>query len=134
MGGTLSITRNTRGRLPRLPFACMAAAIVPHMNVSLVFIGTRRSQTLNFSYRQKNKPTNVLSFTLDRQHGEIFITPTIARKQAKKFKRTVTEMVGYLFIHGLLHLKGLEHGSTMDKQEELFSKKFNVWPDTLQQE
>jgi probable rRNA maturation factor len=134
MTRAFSIKNFTRGRIPNLPFARMAAAIVPQMSVSLVFVGDRRSRRLNRQYRGKDKPTNVLSFILDKHEGEIFIHPRLAARQAPRFGRSTKNMIGYLFIHGLLHLKGLEHGSTMDKQEELFCKKFKTWHDTSQQE
>jgi len=86
--------------------------------LSLVFIDAKRSKELNKKYRKKNKPTNVLSFPLSKKSGEIFIDRVTARKEAKDFDMRVAEFVKYLFIHGLLHLKGMRHGSTMENAEK----------------
>jgi hypothetical protein len=45
---------------------------------------------------------------------------------ATKFGMTPNEYVGFLFIHGLLHLKGYSHGDTMDKAEKKYSKRFKL--------
>ena len=39
---------------------------------------------------------------------------------------TTNGYIGYLFIHGLLHLKGHDHGTDMDRLEAKFVKKFNL--------
>ena len=86
--------------------------------LSLVFIDQKRSRELNKKYRRKNKPTNVLSFPLSNKVGEIFIDLDTATKDAKKFGMSFREFVKYLFIHGLLHLKGMRHGATMETAEK----------------
>ena len=95
-------------------------------DLSLVFIGEGISKKLNCKHRGKNNSTNILSFSLTKKSGEIFITPQVALREMKKFKKTYTNFIAFLFIHGLLHLKGMEHGSTMDKAEEKFCKKFGI--------
>ena len=57
---------------------------------------------------------------------EIFITPKVAAREAKDFDKTYKQHIGYLFIHGLLHLSGLDHGSKMDSKEKALSKKWSV--------
>jgi probable rRNA maturation factor len=117
----------TKGALPSVPFLEIKNKILGEKyNLSLVFCGNRKSKELNRTYRQKDYPTNVLSFPLDKENGEIFITPSVAKKEAPKFNKTYKNFIGYLFIHGLLHLKGMEHGSTMDIAEIKFCKKFNI--------
>lgn len=123
----LSITNTTKSTLPSVPFARIKdAALGKDYSLSLVFIGERRSKKLNFSYREKNKSTNILSFSLDKKNGEIFITPAVAKRQTKKFGRNYGNLIAFLFIHGLMHLKGYEHGSTMEKAEEKLRRKFRV--------
>ena len=95
-------------------------------SLSLVFIGERRSRKLNSSYRGKDKSTNILSFTLDKKSGEIFITPALVKRQTKKFERNFKNLMTFLFIHGLMHLKGLDHGSTMERAEQKLRKQFGV--------
>lgn len=121
----LSVANKTRQSLPALPFAAIASKVLgKNYELSLVFIGSRRSQTLNRTYRHKDKPTNVLSFPYDKHSGEIFIDLAKARSECKKFDSTFIYHVGYLFIHGALHLKGLDHGSTMDREETKLVKTF----------
>ncbi len=127
MSENFSITNATKSTPPRVPFALIKnAALGKKYNLSLVFVGNTRSKFLNNSYRRKNKPTNVLSFNLDKMSGEIFLTPEVIKKQTKEFDRKYENLIAFLFIHGLMHLKGYEHGSTMEKAEKKLRKKFGV--------
>lgn len=120
-----SITNLTKGKLPRLPFAMMKTKILgSKYNLSLVFVDEKKSQELNKTYREKDNPTNVLSFPYSKKDGEIFICIKVAKKQASDYDKTWQQFVGFLVIHGMLHLKGMQHGSTMEVQEEKFSKIF----------
>lgn len=122
-----NITNKTKSTLPRVPFALMKDKVLgKNYNLSLVFIGETKSKQLNNTYRGKNKPTNILSYPLDKNNGEIFITPRVLKREMKKFKRKYDNFVAFLFIHGLLHLKGMDHGSTMEKAEEIFRRKFKI--------
>lgn len=94
--------------------------------LSLVFVGEKRSRKLNKEYRQKDKSGNVLSFPLDKKTGEIFICPVRARREMKSFGRKYDNFIGFLFIHGLCHLKGMDHGSTMEKAEEKIRAQFDI--------
>ncbi len=121
------ITNNTKSTLPRVPFAKIKDAILgKKYELSLVFVGEQTSKKLNRTYRDKNKPTNILSFSIDKNSGEVFITPKVAEKQYKKFGKTYDHFVAFLFIHGLLHLIGMEHGSKMERTEEKLCKKFGI--------
>jgi probable rRNA maturation factor len=94
--------------------------------LSVAFVGDARSQTLNKTYRGKDKPTNVLSFPLDRTHGEIIIDTPLALREARSFGTNGTRHSTYLFIHGCLHLKGYSHGDTMDAEEDRLRRIFGV--------
>jgi len=123
----LQIKNTTKGKLPRLPFADIKNSVLgKQYNLSLVFIGDKLSQKINNQYRKKNKPTNILSFPLSEDEGEIFINFKLAEKQAKKYERKFSDYIGFLLIHGLMHLKGLQHSSKMEEQERLIRKKFNL--------
>ena len=76
--------------------------------LSLVFCGKALSQKLNNSYRGKDYPTNVLSFPISKSAGEIFIN------LSKLGEFSVVE----LFIHGLFHLNGMQHGRKMEEAEK----------------
>jgi len=122
---SIQITNKTKGKLPRLPFVEAKEKILGNeYNLSLVFIGASKSRELNQKYRTKDKVANVLSFPLENNSGEIFITPSKAKTEAKKFDMTTHDFILYLFIHGLLHLKGLDHGEEMDREEEKYKKEF----------
>lgn len=121
----VSVSNKTRQSLPALPFSAIADKVLGSTyELSLVFVGSTRSRYLNKTYRQKDKPTNVLSFPYTKKSGEIFIDLKKARQECEKFNSSFTHHVGYLFIHGVLHLKGLDHGSTMDHKEAELVKTF----------
>lgn len=127
MKGDFSITNKTKSTLPSVPFARIKnKALGEDYSLSLVFVGETKSRNLNYKYRGKNKPTNILSFSLNKKSGEIFITPAVVKKQTKEFNRNFKNMLGFLFIHGLMHLKGFDHGSTMERAEEKLRREFNI--------
>jgi len=77
-------------------------------DLSLVFADNTLMKKLNATYRKKNSPTNVLSFPLSAEQGEIFLSKNIKNPGEKE----------YLFVHSLLHLKGYRHGKRMESEEE----------------
>ncbi len=112
---------------PTLPYAKMKEDILgKHYTLSLAFVGGVRAQRLNKAYRKKEYVPNVLSFPLDEHTGEVFITPTVARNEAHKFGMTPNGYIGFLFIHALLHLKGHDHGDTMEKAEKRYCSKYGL--------
>ena len=94
--------------------------------LSLVFVAAKKIQSLNKIYRKINKPTDILSFPLSKTTGEIFICKSEAKKEMVKFGRTFENFLTYLFIHGLVHLKGHDHGPKMEKVEAKFRRKFGI--------
>lgn len=110
-----------------LPFLELKREVLgDEYELSLVFVDTEKSRELNNTYRGKDKPTNVLSFSMDENSGEIFICPAVADEEHEEFGLSREGFLAYLFIHALLHLKGYDHGSTMKKQEENLAHKFNI--------
>jgi probable rRNA maturation factor len=95
-------------------------------DLSIAFVSPKKSQKINNTYRKVNKPTNILSFALSKNSGEIILCPTIIKKEVKikKFDKTYPELLGFLVIHGMLHLKGFEHSSTMERLEEEYDQKY----------
>lgn len=113
------------GPIPSLPFASIKEKIVgKRYDLTVVFCSPEESRERNSLYRQKDYPTNILSFPLDTNGGEIYICLSVARKDAKKFEMTYPEFLHLLFIHGCLHLKGHDHGSTMDMLEHKYLQQF----------
>jgi probable rRNA maturation factor len=92
--------------------------------LSIVLIGDQKARRLNIAYRNKNTPANVLSFPLSTHSGEIFLNIARAKREAASYGLTPTEHVRFLLIHGCLHLRGYDHGSTMERAEQTFLKRF----------
>ncbi len=108
----IGIRNLTKGKLPRLPFNRVKEMVLgKNYELSLVFIGNQLAKKLNQTYRHKNDPANVLSFSLDKNTGEIFINLAKVKTDAKMTS---------LLIHALLHLKGWQHSSKMDSEERKF--------------
>jgi len=119
------IESTVKARLPRIPYLKIADKILKkEYELSLVFIGEARSRQLNYRFRKKDRPTNILSFHLSRNEGEIFMNIGRIRKEAIKLGVSMPAYTAYIFIHGLLHLKGLPHGSRMESEERKFLKLF----------
>ena len=112
---------------PDLPYEGMKNRILgKKYELSLVFVGEKRAQKINESARGKTYVPNVLSFPLTDTIGEIIICPKAAAKEAASFNLSVEGYIGYLCIHGLLHLKGFDHGVHMDKLEEKHKRYFKL--------
>ena len=94
--------------------------------LSIAFIGKKKMQDLNNQFRKKNSPTDILSFTLDKNSGEIIFCFDEVKRKSKLFGKTPTQYLNFLFIHGLLHLKGMEHSSNMERKEKLLCQKFEI--------
>ena len=115
--GTLSTTNRTRQKLPRVAFSRAHELALPAYDVSLVFVTEREAQKLNVSLRKKTYVPNVLSYLAGEKHGEIIICTAEAKRQADSFSLSYPDFLLFLFIHGLLHLKGRRHSSIMEREE-----------------
>lgn len=121
----LVVINQTSGRIPRLPFQAIKERVLgTRYQLEVIFVAPAESKKLNKRYRRKNKPANVLSFPLSVHTGQIIICPAQARRDAGRYNRTSVSFLGFLLIHGLLHLKGYRHGSTMESEETRLGAKF----------
>jgi rRNA maturation RNase YbeY len=112
----LNLTK-VKGTPEGAPFKALKRKVLGNSyTLSLVFCGDALSKRLNREYRGKDKPTNVLSFPITKKSGEIFIN----------LRRTKPFGVIFLFIHGLLHLKGMQHGATMERAEQALLKLYGA--------
>ncbi len=124
---TFSITNQTKSELPSWPYEAMKNSVLgPDYELSLVIIGENEIRALNHTHRGKDTPTDILSFPLDEKSGEMFIAPISTKKEAKKFDRPYDNFVAFLFIHGLWHLKGFDHSSTMESNEQKTRTRFGI--------
>lgn len=115
MQSNVSIKTTIRGSQPRLPYEAMARDVLgPRYQLSLVICGDALAQRINKEYRQKSYYPNVLSFELETHEGEIFLNIRKAAREAKQYGTSVEKRAALLFVHGLYHLKGLDHQSKKD--------------------
>ena len=82
--------------------------------LSLLFTDDATIQTLNATYRGKDKPTNVLSFPLDapapvRLLGDIVLARETIEREATEQHKPFAHHLAHLLVHGLLHLLGHDH-------------------------
>ena len=122
----MSITiSHTTISYPSLPYLKIKNAILgANHELSIVFIGTQRARTLNQKHRNKSSVPDVLSFPLSKNVGEVFLCLPQIFQTAHRFDHTPKQHTGYLFIHGLLHLKGYDHGATMEQAERRFLNRY----------
>ena len=73
-------------------------------------------KAMKYKKVRTRKTSNVLAFPLSKASGEILICKTAAKPYTP----------AYLFIHGCLHLKGLKHSATMEREERRFLKRFGL--------
>lgn len=119
-----SLTNTTRSKF-RIPFEDIKNDILgTKYQLSLSLIGEKRARAINRQSRQKEYAPNVLSFPLNKSTGEIYLTPAVAKREAKSFDHNEREHLVFLYIHGLLHLQGYDHGPKMESLEQKFLKKY----------
>ena len=113
--------------MPRVDFHAIKDEILgKKYSLSFTIIEPTKMKVMNLTYRNKNSATDILSFPLSKDEGEIYICPEEAEKEAVKFERDYNNFVVFLFIHGCVHLKGFDHGCTMEELEVVYRKKFNI--------
>lgn len=97
----------------------------------IVFLNEKEARKLNKSYRGKDYATDVLSFDAVEPGslGELVICPKVISRQAKEHGLLVREELGYMVLHGFLHLLGYDHETNekdakkmFDIQDELFER------------
>jgi len=121
-----TIINTTKGKLPRLPFVSMKEKILgKEYELGVRFLSSKAQRILNRTYRNKDYTTNILSFPFTKKSGDMTFDLAQVKKDAPKFDMTYAEFLKYLFIHGLLHLKGFEHSSTMEKEEKKYMRLFS---------
>ena len=118
-------------------------AIKKVVETTLRFIGTQsdcemgiacvdnaESHKLNLEYRQKDKPTNVLSFPSDLPDemaqildtfpiGDLVICIPVVLQEAIEQQKTPIEHFTHMLVHGTLHLMGYDHETSEEDAEEM---------------
>lgn len=90
--------------------------------ITFVFLPSQSMKTINFQFRKKNKPTDVLSFSSEDPDslGELLFCLPVLKKQAKQQKHSLDHELLYMMIHGLLHLLGYDHELSQAEEKLMF--------------
>jgi probable rRNA maturation factor len=92
--------------------------------LSIRIVDHAESQTLNRDYRQKDKPTNVLSFPADLPDfveppllGDLVVCAPIVATEAAEQGKVLNAHWAHMVIHGTLHLMGYDHIDDSEAEE-----------------
>ncbi|BCB04866.1 rRNA maturation RNase YbeY [Bacillus sp. KH172YL63] len=123
-----------------LNFAAEKENIEAESEVSVTFVTNERIQEINREYREKDQPTDVISFALEelgedeveiigegipRVLGDIIISTDRAEEQAEEYNHSFTRELGFLALHGFLHLLGYDHMEEED-EKEMFQRQKDI--------
>lgn len=80
-------------------------------DVNICITSNREIQSLNWRFRRKNRPTDVLTFpsAVPYVAGDIAISLEIAAANADQLGHSMDTEVKILILHGMLHLAGYDH-------------------------
>jgi len=105
------------------------------IELSVTFVDNDRIQEINKEYRNKDQATDVISFAMEelgegevelvgvdmpRVLGDIIISIDRTKEQAEEYGHTYTRELGFLAVHGFLHLLGYDH-LTKEEEEVMFT-------------
>jgi|JI8StandDraft_1071087.scaffolds.fasta_scaffold36898_2 rRNA maturation RNase YbeY len=124
MSSPITINNTTRASVRVSLFNKAQKSILPKVSVSLALVSPSKARAYNMRLRAKNYVPNVLSYLLSKDSGEIILCPLEIKKQAPSYGLTYSQCMLYMFIHALLHLKGRQHGTTMEREEWRLLKAF----------
>ena len=98
--------------------------------MGIACVDNAESHKLNLEYRQKDKPTNVLSFPSDLPDemaqildtfpiGDLVICIPVVLQEAIEQQKTPIEHFTHMLVHGTLHLMGYDHETSEEDAEEM---------------
>lgn len=108
--------------------------------VSITIVSDKEIQEINRAYRGINQPTDVISFEIQddlddlppdvqdqvgNMLGDIIVSIDRAREQATEYNHSVEREVGFLVVHGFLHLLGYTH-DTEEEEQQMFTKQKEI--------
>jgi probable rRNA maturation factor len=108
--------------------------------LSLTFVDNEKIHEINREYRGIDRPTDVISFALEentegemeiigqdlpRVLGDIIISIPRAKEQAEEYGHSFMRELGFLAVHGFLHLLGYDHG-TKEEEQQMFSRQEEI--------
>ncbi|SFE28988.1 rRNA maturation RNase YbeY [Alteribacillus iranensis] len=119
-----------------LQLACTTEDVREDSELSLTITDNKRIQIINKEYRGKDAATDVISFALNEGEeefqmaemeavpnllGDIIISIDKAKEQAETYGHSLERELGFLAVHGLLHLLGYDH-DTSESERSMFGR------------
>ncbi|QXE00462.1 rRNA maturation RNase YbeY [Terribacillus sp. DMT04] len=130
---TNSVTEDYIDLIDRLiQYAADAEDITKEAEISITFVDNEEIQVINRNYRQKDTPTDVISFAMQEEgegetqiigeelpvvYGDIIISVDMAKEQAEEYEHSLERELGFLALHGFLHLLGYDHMNEADEKK-----------------
>lgn len=123
-----------------LQHAANVLEIEDESEVSITFVTNEAIQEINREYRDKDQPTDVISFALEeigegetviiaegmpRVLGDIIISTERTDEQAAEYGHSFERELGFLAVHGFLHLLGYDH-MTEEDEKVMFGKQDEI--------
>ncbi|USK58842.1 rRNA maturation RNase YbeY [Peribacillus asahii] len=123
-----------------LQFAAEKEDIEEGTELSVTFVDNARIQEINKEYRDKDAATDVISFALEemgeeeieiigadmpRVLGDIIISIERTKEQAEEYGHSFDRELGFLALHGFLHLLGYDHMTESDERV-MFTKQKDI--------
>ncbi|MBA4547748.1 rRNA maturation RNase YbeY [Thermoactinomyces intermedius] len=119
--------------------AAARAENLPPADVAVTVVDNEQIHALNKEYRQVDRPTDVLSFPLWEPEedwviteeeetvplGDIVISYPKAKEQAEEYGHSIERELGFLAVHGFLHLLGYDH-ETAEEEKEMFQRQEEI--------
>jgi probable rRNA maturation factor len=90
----------------------VSAALARDSQLVLRFVGVREGCELNRGYRNRDYPTNVLTFDYTSKplvHADIVITVPVVRREARAQGKRFAHHLAHLIVHAVLHAHGHRH-------------------------
>jgi len=100
--------------------------------VSVSIVGDRTIRFINRDYLAKDRPTNVISFSLQEGEcsninplalGDVVISADTAQREAEEGGMVFFERLCFLLMHGILHLCGFDHERSGEDEARRMEKK-----------
>lgn len=113
--------------LKKVATLCLQELNLNQRNLSILVTNDAEIKELNRDFRNKDKPTDVLSFSMDegegvlgenhlKDLGDVVISLDTASTQARECKVSLKQELSRLLIHGILHLAGYEHENVSEER------------------
>lgn len=101
--------------------------------LTLVFLNKGPAQKINKEFRGKNYATDVLSFdSVDPAAlGELILCPEVLKRQAKEHGLSFRKELGYMLLHGVLHLLGYDHETNEQDAKKMFDLQDRIFEKLL---